>query len=88
MAKKVGYGFFNFIFINIHQNSYAYYVIVTNGESGFKGKGKPKQERIDIRRKEQYEAAKKTGVKKVYFLNYRDGFLAYDESLRKKLTLL
>ena len=72
----------------INEGYEAYYVIITNGESGFKKKGKTKQERIEIRRNEQYEAAKKTGVKKVYFLNYRDGFLEYDESLRKKLTLL
>ena len=66
----------------------AYYVIATNGENGCKEKGTTKQERITIRRKEQYDAAKKTGVKKVYFLGFRDGFLEYNESLRKKITLL
>jgi LmbE family N-acetylglucosaminyl deacetylase len=72
----------------IKQGYDAYYVIATNGENGCKKKGITKQERINIRRKEQFDAAKKIGVKKVYFLGYRDGFLEYTEVLRKKLTLL
>jgi len=66
----------------------AYYVIITNGENGFKKKVKTVQERIDIRKKEQLEAAKKIGVKKVYFFGEKDCFLEYKESVRKKLTLL
>lgn len=66
----------------------AYYVIITNGENGCKKKVKTVQERVNIRKKEQLEAAKKTGVKKVYFFGEKDGFLEYKESIRKKLTLL
>lgn len=66
----------------------AYYVIATNGENGCKKKVKTSIERIQIRRNEQMEAAKKIGVKKVYFLGNKDGFLEYTELLRKKLTLL
>jgi LmbE family N-acetylglucosaminyl deacetylase len=66
----------------------AYYVIITNGENGCKKKVKTVQERINIRKKEQLEAAKKIGVKKVYFFGERDCFLEYKESIRKKLTLL
>lgn len=74
---------------NYIKNGYdAYYVIATNGENGCKQKGISRQERIKIRREEQMEAANKIGVKKVYFLGNRDGFLEYNESLRKKLTLL
>jgi len=74
---------------NFIKNGYeAYYVIITNGENGFKIPAKSKQERIIIRRKEQLQAAKKTGVKKVYFLGFKDGFLEYSDTLRKKITLL
>lgn len=72
----------------IKQGYEAYYVILTNGENGFKEKARTKQERINTRRKEQQEAAKKIGVKKIYFFGNRDGFLEYNETLRKKLTLL
>ena len=72
----------------IKQGYTAYYVIMTNGENGSKDKTLNKEQRIKVRRKEQLDAAKKIGVKKVYFWGYRDGFLEYKESLRKKLTLL
>lgn len=72
----------------INEGYDAYYVIITNGENGFKKKVKTRQERIDIRRSEQMEAARKIGVKKVYFFSEKDGFLEYTETLRKKLTLL
>jgi LmbE family N-acetylglucosaminyl deacetylase len=72
----------------IKQGYEAYYVIATNGENGYKEKVRTRQERIDIRRSEQIAAAKKIGVKKVYFLGNRDGFLEYNDILRKKLTLL
>ncbi len=74
---------------NLIKNGYnAYYVIITNGENGFKKNVKSPNERIYIRRNEQIEAANKIGVKKVYFLGFKDGFLEYSETLRKKLTLL
>ena len=63
-----------------------YYIIATNGENGFKIGHKPKKQRIQIRHKEQLNAAKKLGVKEVFFLNYRDGFLIYNNELRKKLV--
>lgn len=64
------------------------YVIITNGENGFKLENKNRNERIEIRKKEQESAAKKMNVKKVIFLDYRDGFLEYSEKLRKQLALL
>ena len=74
---------------NLIQQGYeAYYVIATNGENGCKKKVKTRQERIDIRRAEMHIAASKIGVKKVYSLGNRDGFLEYTETLRKKITLL
>jgi LmbE family N-acetylglucosaminyl deacetylase len=63
------------------------YVIATNGENGFKTDEiyKPKQ-RVAIRKKEQLLVANKLGVKEVIFLDYKDGFLNYSESLRRKLV--
>jgi len=66
----------------------AYYVIVTNGENGYKKDYKTREERIAIRKKEQLAAAKMIGIKKVFFLGYKDGFLEYKESLRKRFTTL
>ncbi|MCB0722335.1 MAG: PIG-L family deacetylase [Ignavibacteriae bacterium] len=64
------------------------YLVITNGENGFKLPGYTKEKRIKTRRKEQLDAAKMLGVKKVLFWNYKDGFLRYTENLRKKLILL
>ena len=63
------------------------YVVVTNGENGFKADSKfgPK-ERIEIRIREQLEVARKLGVNEVVFLEYSDGFLTYTEELRGKLV--
>jgi LmbE family N-acetylglucosaminyl deacetylase len=63
-----------------------YLVVATNGENGFKIAHKPASERIKIRHKEQLNAAKKLGVKKVFFLNYRDGYLVNNDELRAKLA--
>ena len=63
-----------------------YFVVATNGENGFKINHKPKAERVKIRYKEQMEAAKLFGVKKVFFLNYKDGYLPNDDGLRAKLV--
>ncbi len=63
-----------------------YLVVATNGENGFKITHKPKSERIRIRHNEQLRAAKVLGVKKVFFLNYRDGYLKYDDYLRAKIA--
>ncbi|MDD5360580.1 MAG: PIG-L family deacetylase [Ignavibacteria bacterium] len=66
----------------------AYYIIATNGENGFKIKSMRSKDRIEERKKEALKAAALVGVKKIYFLDYKDGFLEYSESLRKKLTLI
>ncbi len=64
------------------------YLIITNGENGFKLPGHSREKRIKVRRQEQLEAAKMLGVNKVIFWNYKDSFLNYTEVLRKKLILL
>lgn len=63
-----------------------YYVVATNGENGFKIDHKPVKQRIETRYKEQMNAAKLLGVKKVFFLHYKDGYLPNNNSLRKKLA--
>lgn len=63
-----------------------HYIVATNGENGFKIAHKPRKQRIEIRHKEQINAARKLGVKKVFFLGCKDGFLKNDDSLRKKLV--
>ncbi|MCE1166161.1 MAG: PIG-L family deacetylase [Bacteroidetes bacterium] len=72
----------------IGQGYTAYYIIATNGENGFKKKSMTRQERISVRKKEQMKAASIVGVKKVFFLDYKDGFLEYTDELRKKLTMI
>jgi LmbE family N-acetylglucosaminyl deacetylase len=63
-----------------------YLAVATNGENGFKISHKPRKERVRIRHSEQLNAAKILGIKRVFFLNYKDGFLEYDEKLREKLV--
>ncbi len=63
-----------------------YYVVATNGENGFKISHRPRKQRIEIRHKEQLNAARKLGINNVFFLGYRDGFLKNDDGLRKKLV--
>jgi len=63
------------------------YVIITNGENGFKnGAEDTAAKRIAVRKREQLAVAKLLGVEKVYFLGYRDGFLEYSEELRAELV--
>ena len=65
------------------------YVIITNGENGFKSKpDKTPEERSAIRKKEQLKVAEMLGVEVIHFLDYRDGFLEYTEQLRAELTSL
>lgn len=63
------------------------YVIITNGENGFKAEPKlSARERVEIRKNEQMQVAELLGVEKVIFLGYRDGFLEYTEKLRAQLV--
>jgi LmbE family N-acetylglucosaminyl deacetylase len=63
------------------------YVVVTNGENGFKTNTKLRpKERSEVRIREQLDVARKLGVEEVVFLDYSDGFLTYSEELRKRLV--
>jgi LmbE family N-acetylglucosaminyl deacetylase len=64
-----------------------YYVILTNGENGFKSNPRvTPEQRVRIRKDEQLQVAEKLGVREVHFLDYRDGFLEYSEELRGRLV--
>jgi LmbE family N-acetylglucosaminyl deacetylase len=64
-----------------------YYIIVTNGENGFKTAHLSRDERIRTRKAEQREVGKRLGLKDIIFLDYRDGFLEYTEDLRRDLVM-
>jgi LmbE family N-acetylglucosaminyl deacetylase len=63
-----------------------FYVVATNGENGFKIGHKPKKQRVLIRNKEQLNSARLLSVKKVFFLNYKDGYLPNNDELRDKIA--
>jgi LmbE family N-acetylglucosaminyl deacetylase len=65
-----------------------YFIVATNGENGFKIDHEPRAERVRTRHKEQLNAAKILGVKKVFFLNYKDCYLPYSDELREKIALI
>jgi LmbE family N-acetylglucosaminyl deacetylase len=62
------------------------YLVITNGENGFKAGDLPATQRIQIRKEEQLRSAGKLGVEHVIFLDYKDGFLEYSEKLRLQLV--
>ncbi len=65
------------------------YVIVTNGENGFKEDNKlTPEKRSAIRRAEQMEVGRLLGVTEILFLGYRDGFLEYTEKLKSELVAI
>lgn len=63
-----------------------FYVVVTNGENGFKQFDTSAENRVRIRKEEQLKAAAALGVEQVFFMDYKDGFLPYSEELRRQLT--
>jgi LmbE family N-acetylglucosaminyl deacetylase len=75
-------------FKKLKDNNYQIvYVIVTNGENGFKvNLTVPKEERIRIRKLEQKRAAEKLGADELIFLEYQDGRLEYSLDLREKIV--
>jgi LmbE family N-acetylglucosaminyl deacetylase len=62
------------------------FVILTNGESGFKIGDASREERVKNRKEEQLEVARRLGLEEVIFLDYRDGFLTYSEDLRARIV--
>jgi len=62
------------------------YVIVTDGSQGGEDPKQKDSELAAIRKKEQRAAAKVLGVKKVEFLDYKDGHLSPDLKVRRDIV--
>lgn len=70
----------------VEEGATAYYLIATDGSKGTHNEKLSGRELIDIRRKEQKEAAKVIGVKEVFFLDIPDAELVPDMKLKKQLV--
>src|SRR6266852_4957471 len=62
------------------------YVIVTDGSQGGEDPKQKDSELAAIRKKEQRAAAKVLGVKKVEFLDYKDGHLSPNLKVRRDIV--
>lgn len=62
------------------------FVILTNGENGFKAGQASPEKRIQIRKDEQLEVGRRLGLEEILFLDYPDGFLEYTEAARRRVA--
>lgn len=70
----------------IAEGAVAYYLICTNGARGSREQKIKGENLAVIRKKEQLEAAKKIGVKEVFFLDHGDGELEADLHLKEEIV--
>lgn len=70
----------------IAEGAAAYYLICTNGARGSREQKIKGENLAVIRKKEQLEAAKKIGVKEVFFLDHDDGELEADLHLKEEIV--
>lgn len=70
----------------ISEGATAYYLICTNGARGSRGQNIKGESLAVIRKKEQLLAAKKIGVKEVFFLDHGDGELEADLHLKEEIV--
>jgi LmbE family N-acetylglucosaminyl deacetylase len=63
-----------------------YYLICTDGDKGGTNNHCTPQELVEVRRREQEEAARMIGVKEVFFLGFHDGELVPDKNLQEKIV--
>ena len=87
-ADDVEFGCLGTVIKLLREGYRARFVILTNGESGFKlGDGTtPREERVRIRKEEQLEVARRLGLEEVVFLDARDGHLSYSDDLRWRIV--
>lgn len=69
-----------------NEGAKAYYVICTDGSRGSEDPKMTHKKLAQIRRKEQEEAAKILGVKKVFFLNHTDTQLVANLKLKEEIV--
>jgi len=85
-ADDIEFGCMGTVIKHLREGWQARFVILTNGENGFKmGQASP-EERVRIRKEEQMEVGRRLGLEEVLFLDYRDGFLEYSEELRHRIV--
>jgi len=70
----------------VHQGKVVVYCIVTNGDKGTSDTTLTPAELVELRQKEQWDAARKLGVADVAFLGYHDQELEDSADLRKDIV--
>lgn len=70
----------------VEEGATAYYLIATDGSRGSTDPKMTHKKLAKIRRKEQEEAARVLGVKKVFFLNHTDTQLVSDIFLKEEIV--
>lgn len=70
----------------VSEGATAYYLICTDGSRGSEDPKMTHQRLAEIRKKEQEDAAKVLGVKKVFFLNHTDTQLVCDLTLKEEIV--
>lgn len=85
-ADDIEFGCMGTVIKLLREGWRARFVILTNGENGFKlGQATP-EERVRIRKEEQMEVGRRLGLEEVLFLDYPDGFLVYTDDLRRRIV--
>jgi LmbE family N-acetylglucosaminyl deacetylase len=85
-ADDIEFGCMGTVIKLLREGYQARFVILTNGENGFKmGQASP-EERIRIRKEEQLDVGQRLGLEEVIFLDHADGFLTYSEALRRRIV--
>ena len=85
-SDDIEFGCLGTVIKHLREGWRARFVILTNGENGFKAGQAPPEERIRIRKEEQMEVGRRLGLEEILFLDYPDGFLVYSEELRGRLV--
>jgi LmbE family N-acetylglucosaminyl deacetylase len=85
-ADDIEFGCMGTVIKHLRDGWRARFVILTNGENGFKLGRVPPEERVRIRKEEQLEVGRRLGVEEIIFLDYPDGFLEYTEDMRRRIA--
>ncbi len=72
----------------VSQGSTVHYLICTSGDKGTKSRRVSPFRLAEVREREQKEAAKTLGVKKVTFFRYKDGELEHTRAFRDEIAMI